>query len=98
MVSRTIISSPRGALSSDQELYLARFYLENAHKERDPKIVLVFVYESEISLSRMKRYTKHAEDIATVHRDLSDLLKSYGYHHQAQAFHKKADKSRYVFC
>lgn len=97
MVFGTIISSPRGDLSSQQVLYLANFYLENARNETDPNVVLVLCYNAEISLSHVKRskYTKDEamrDGMVTVYADFADMLDSHGHQNDAQAFRKKSEK------
>lgn len=90
----TIISSPRSTLSSDEALYLARCYLKIARKESERNIVRVIIHDAENSLKRLK---KHAEEVATVYRDLGNVLESHGYQQDAQAFYRKANDLGYVF-
>jgi hypothetical protein len=61
MAFGTIISPPRGALTPQQVLHLANFYLENAHKETDLNVLLVLCHDAEVSLSHVKR-AKYTED------------------------------------
>jgi len=98
MVFGGIVKSPRGDLSTQQALELAKIYLENACKTRDPDIALVLCHDTEVSLSDAKRATKHAEDlnvrkrIGTVYINLGKLLYSRGHHGEAQTSFKKAEK------
>lgn len=93
-----IITSPRGSLSPQQALDLARVYLEYACKATDAKIALVLCHDTEVSLSQAKRTAKHAKDntvndgVATAYIDLGKLLHSRSYHNEAQASFKKAQK------
>jgi hypothetical protein len=98
MVFGGIVKSPRGDLSTQQALDLAKLYLDNACKTRDPDIALVLCHDTEVSLSDAKRPTRRAEDVAVrkrigaVYLDLGKLLYSRGHHGEAQASFKKAEK------
>jgi hypothetical protein len=98
MAFGTVVSSPRGTLSLQKVLYLAKLYLENARKETDPEIVLVLCHDTEVSLSQVKRAVKHAENqnlregIAAAYIDLGNLLDSHDHRTEAQAFYKKSEK------
>jgi hypothetical protein len=102
MVFGTIISSPRGNLSLQQVVDLAKIYLENARKTLDPKIALVLCHDTEVSLTHVKRAAKHTQDravregIATIYIGLGELLDKLGHRNEAQAFHKKSEKWGYV--
>ncbi|KAK3824922.1 MAG: WD40-repeat-containing domain protein [Benniella sp.] len=97
MVFGTIISSSRGALSLPQKLRLSKFYLENAHKESDAKVALVFCYDAELTLSSLKKAARNTlkqtvrEEIADVYTDLGNLMDSLGNRREARDFHKKAE-------
>lgn len=99
MVFGGIVSSPR-SLSSHQALELARVYMENAHSAQDSDIVLVFCHDTEVSLSRARKASKHTEDqtlhdrVATAYIDLGNLLHNRGHPSEAKASYKKAEKLR----
>lgn len=98
MVFGTIISSPRGGLSLQQALHLAKVYLENARKETDSEIALVLCHDTEVTLSQVKRAAKNHENqsmregIATVYIGLCELLERHGHQAEARAFYKKSEK------
>ncbi|KAF9355583.1 hypothetical protein BGX34_010399, partial [Mortierella sp. NVP85] len=96
MVLGSIISSPRGNLSSQQVIDLANIYLENASKSTDPEIVLVLCHDTEVSLAHVKKATKNkkimAERIAAVYVGLGDVLRGQGHRDEAQAFYEKSEK------
>jgi hypothetical protein len=98
MVFGSVISSPRGNLSLKQALNLANIYLENASRSVDPDITLVLCYDTEVSLTHVKKAAKNNEDktmrarIATAYVGLGDLLNSQGHREEAQAFFKKSEK------
>ncbi|KAF9345172.1 hypothetical protein BGX34_004971, partial [Mortierella sp. NVP85] len=98
MVFGSIISSPRASLSLQQALDLAHVYLENARKAIDPNIALVLCHDTEVSLSQVKRASKHAndanmrEDIAAIYIELGEFLDAQGRKSEAQAFYKKSIK------
>lgn len=95
-----IISSPRGDLSLQQSMHLARIYLENARKETDPKIVLVLCHDTEASMTQVSEAAKRTknqilrEGIATIYANLGTLLDTQGYRVEARAFFKKSGKWR----
>jgi hypothetical protein len=95
-----IISSPRGDLSIQQALHLARIYLENARRETDPKIILVLCHDTEVSMAQVSGAAKRTknpilrEGIATIYANLGTLVDTQGYHIEAQAFYKKSGKWR----
>jgi len=97
VVFGTVISSPRGTLSLSQTLRLSKFYLENAHREPEVKVALVFCYDTEITLSSLKKTARNTlkqtarEEIADVYADLGNLMESHGYRREARAFHKKVE-------
>ncbi|KAF9349372.1 hypothetical protein BGX34_001837, partial [Mortierella sp. NVP85] len=98
MVFGSIISSPRASLSLQQALDLAHVYLDNARKAIDPNIALVLCHDTEMSLSQVKRASKHAddanmrEDIAAIYIELGDFLDTQDRKSEAQAFYKKSIK------
>lgn len=105
MLSRSIVPSPKGTLSLQQALELSNIYLENAHKTKDNDIVLLLCHDAEVALSQAKKATKkaspHFKDAGnqTLHRgiaaayiDLGKLLENQGYHGEALAINKKAEK------
>jgi hypothetical protein len=100
MVFGTIISSPRGTLSLDKALRLAKIYLENAREETDPDTFLVLCHDTEVSVSQVKRAAKRTtspaerDEIAAIYVSLGNFLETRGYHSEAQAFHKKSLKWR----
>ncbi|KAF9346018.1 hypothetical protein BGX34_004274, partial [Mortierella sp. NVP85] len=93
-----IVSSPRGALSTQQALKLAKMYLENAHIADDGDIALVLCHDTEVSLSNAKKAARRMEDqcvigeIGTAYVDLGKLLESRGYVNEARVSYKKAGK------
>ncbi|KAF9348052.1 hypothetical protein BGX34_002702, partial [Mortierella sp. NVP85] len=96
MVFTGIVSSPRGALSSQQTLDLANTYLETAFNAIDSDIALVLCHDTEVSLSQAKKSVKHdknptvAKGIATAYVGLGKLLERHGHVSGAQASFKKA--------
>lgn len=101
MVFGSIVSSPRGILSPQQALELAKVYLENAFGANDPDIALVLCHDAEVSLSQAKKAVKRGtknqiviEGIASAYIDLGSLLESRGHDSEAQVSYKKAEKLR----
>jgi hypothetical protein len=98
MVFGCISSSPRGTLSPQQVLNLAKIYLDNACKTNDPDIAMVLCHDTEVSLTHAKKNVKHTrnqsltEGIAGAYIDLGKLLESRGHFNGAQANFKKAEK------
>jgi DNA-binding IclR family transcriptional regulator len=98
MVFGTIISSPRAGLSLHQVLEVAHTYLDNARNATDSTIALVFCHDTEVSLSQLKKVTKHTsdkdahQDIAVIYAGLGKLLGAHGHEEDAQAFYKKSEK------
>jgi len=98
MVFGSVISSPRANLSPHQILDLANTYLDNARRTTDLNIALVLCHDTEVSLSQVKRVTKHVDDkvirdgIATVYLGLAGFLESQGHRVEAQTFFKKSEK------
>lgn len=98
MVFGSIISSPRGSLSSIQALHLANIYLEKAEKEQDPDIVMVLCHDTEVSLFQARKTSKHTENrtlqegIAIAYIDLGNLLHNQGHPNEAKTSYKKAEK------
>jgi len=98
MVFGSVISSPRGNLSLQQQLDLANIYLSNAFQVTDPDIILVLCHDTEVSLTHVKKAAKRVEHgdmrsrIATVYANLSDLLDSQGHRAEAHVFHRKSEK------
>jgi len=98
MVFGGIVTSPRGSLSTQQALELARVYLENACRAKDADIILVLCHDTEVSLSQAKRSAKHTDDqlerkrIGTVYIQLGKVLYSQGHSKEAQTSYKKAEK------
>jgi hypothetical protein len=98
MVFGSIVSSPRGSLSSQQALELANVYLETAFNTTDSDIALVLCHDTEVSLSQARKSVKYdksptvAKGIATTYIGLGKLLESRGHASSAQASFKKAEK------
>jgi hypothetical protein len=98
MVFGSLITSPRGTLSLQQELRLANVYLENAYNEDDEDIALVLCHDTEVSLSQARKAVKRTEDqnvieeIATAYMNLGNLLESQHRPREAQAIYMKAEK------
>ncbi|KAF9359192.1 hypothetical protein BGX34_008512, partial [Mortierella sp. NVP85] len=98
MVFGSVISSPRGNLSLQQQLDLASIYLNNAFQITDPDIILVLCHDAEVSLTHVKKAAKHVEHddmrsrIATVYANLGDLLDSQSHRAEAHVFHRKSEK------
>ncbi|KAG0241497.1 hypothetical protein BGX31_001103 [Mortierella sp. GBA43] len=94
----TIVPSPRGSLSLQQSLDLANVFLECAGRAQDPDIVLVLCHETEVSLIKAKKVSKHARNpivrqkLATAFVGLGRLLESQGCDDEAQAMYKVAEK------
>jgi hypothetical protein len=98
MVFGLTISSPRGNLSLQQSLELAKVYLENAGKAQDPDVALVLCHDTEASLSQAKKAVKYVQDeklrqgIAIAYIGLGKVLDSQGHCSEAQVIYKKAEK------
>ncbi|KAF9345014.1 hypothetical protein BGX34_005106, partial [Mortierella sp. NVP85] len=98
MVFGSIVSSPRGSLSSQQALELANVYLETAFNATDSDIALVLCHDTEVSLSQARKSVKYeksptvAKEIVTAYIGLGKLLESRGHASSAQASFKKAKK------
>ncbi|KAF9348453.1 hypothetical protein BGX34_002468 [Mortierella sp. NVP85] len=98
MVFGTVISSPRGTLSLDKALRLARFYLESAREETDSELFLVLCHDAEVSMAQAKKSARRTtgqmerHGIAVIYTELGRLLNTQGYHTEAQAFYKKSKK------
>ncbi|KAG0220037.1 hypothetical protein BGX31_011102 [Mortierella sp. GBA43] len=79
-------------------LRLAKVYLENASKEKDPIIALVLYHDIEVSLSLAKKASKNAGNqslrarIATMYVELGNLLYHSGHRTEAKTSYKKAEK------
>ncbi|KAI8347003.1 hypothetical protein B0O80DRAFT_430462 [Mortierella sp. GBAus27b] len=93
-----IITSPQSSLTPFQALRLAKVYLENASKEKDPIIALVLYHDIEVSLSLAKKASKNAGNqslrarIATMYVELGNLLYHSGHRTEAKTSYKKAEK------
>lgn len=86
-------------LTPEQNLELAKAYLETAKKAKDRNVVLKLCQETEHLLSHVKRSARSITDPimheeVTVLFDLGKLLESREYSLEAQAIQKKADKLR----
>ncbi|KAF9345473.1 hypothetical protein BGX34_004742, partial [Mortierella sp. NVP85] len=98
MSSTGIVSSPRGSLSAQKILELAKVYLENAFKASDPDIALVLCHDTEVSLFQAKRSVKRDKDhiltegIVTAYIGLGKLLEKHDRAEEAEASFKKAEK------
>ncbi|KAF9984069.1 hypothetical protein BGZ65_001041, partial [Modicella reniformis] len=104
MLSRSIVPSPKSALSLQQALELTNVYLENAYKTKDQDVALVLCHDAETSLSQAKVATKkfpnHLKDaehqalrdgVVSAFIDLGKFLEVHGYQVEAQAICKKAE-------
>ena len=98
MVFGSVISSPRGRLSLQQQLDLANLYLNTACNATDPDIILVLGHDIEVSMTYVKKDAKDIKDIvmreriATVYIDLGNLLDQQGHRVEALTFYKKSEK------
>ncbi|KAG0003390.1 hypothetical protein BGZ65_001754, partial [Modicella reniformis] len=105
MLTRSIVPSPKNALSLQQALELTNVYLENAYKTKDQDVALVLCHDAEASLFQAKVATKKfpnqlkdaedqslRDDIVSAYIDLGKLLEVHGYRVEAQTICKKAEK------
>jgi len=94
----SIVSSPRGSLSSQKALELANVYLETAFNAVDSDIALVLCHDTEVSLFQAKKSVKNdksptvTKGIANAYIGLGKLLESRGHVGGAQASFRKAEK------
>jgi hypothetical protein len=102
---RSGASSLRNHLSPQQSLELANLYLENAHRTKDPEIVLEWCSVTEAELFRTKGASKKAlsppmqddnralrEGMATALSNLGKLQDSLGQSEKAQASYRRAEQ------
>ncbi|KAG0246783.1 hypothetical protein BGX31_009030 [Mortierella sp. GBA43] len=105
MLSRSIVPTPKGALSLKQALELCNLHLENAYKTTDHDIVLLLCHDAEGALLQAKNARKldpihpdHVEyqglcnGIATAYIDLGKRLERQGYQKESQAICRKSEK------
>ncbi|KAG0196762.1 hypothetical protein BGX31_005178, partial [Mortierella sp. GBA43] len=105
MLFRSIVPSPKGALSLHQALQLTKVFLQNAYNADDHDVALVLCHHAEATLSQAKGGAKKPsasssspedqsirEDVATAYFNLGRLLDHYGHRDEAQAFYKKSEK------
>ncbi|KAF9343456.1 hypothetical protein BGX34_006731, partial [Mortierella sp. NVP85] len=98
MVFGHIVSSPRGTLSLQQSLELAKIYLANASQAQDADIALVLCHDAEVSLTQARKGVRHSENvtmregIAHAYITLGQVLNSRGHESEARASYKKAEK------
>ncbi|KAG0196764.1 hypothetical protein BGX31_005177, partial [Mortierella sp. GBA43] len=103
--SRSIVPTPKNALSLKQALEISNLYLEGAYKTQDNDIALTLCHDAEMSLSQAKAAYKKAwlgpndneyhvvrHGLATAYIDLGIRLERQGYRVQAQDICKKAEK------
>ncbi len=103
-----IFPSARSALSQQETLNLANFYLESARQAQDPKISLVLCENAKASLSQMKRALRKAQapqsaadqmlrnKVGQTYFERGQLLERLNHPEKAQASYKKAKKWGYV--
>ncbi|KAG0220885.1 hypothetical protein BGX31_010414 [Mortierella sp. GBA43] len=104
MLHRTIVPSPKGALSLHDVLQLTNIYLENASRANNNNVALVLCQNAEAALSQMRSSSKKPPtsssdneqathgDVAAAYYNLGRLLEHHGYRDEAEAFHKKCKK------
>ncbi|KAF9354707.1 hypothetical protein BGX34_010847, partial [Mortierella sp. NVP85] len=102
MLFRSVVPSPKSALSAHQSLQLIKIFMENARSIADRDIALVLCHHAEAALSQAKSAVrKNSSDpqeqaaqgkLATAYYDLGKLLENQGYQDEAQAFYKKSEK------
>ncbi|KAF9354873.1 hypothetical protein BGX26_007258 [Mortierella sp. AD094] len=95
------IFSSRNSLSSQESLDLAKLHLENARKEKRPKMALALCNDANDLLSNMKRAIKKSQtpqgvsdqtlrdEVAIVYFELGKVLESFGDRSKAQVSYKK---------
>ncbi|KAG0234983.1 hypothetical protein BGX31_004386 [Mortierella sp. GBA43] len=101
MLLRSIVPSPKGALSLQEILQLTDIYLENAIRANDNNVVLVLCHNAEVALSQaknpFKKSSSNSEDrdsrlVAAAYFDLGKLLEGQGHQEGAQALYKRCKK------
>lgn len=105
MIFGNILPSHLNSLSLQQTLDLSNVYLENAYRTRDDDVALVLCYNAEAALAQAKRANRKHPDhlknaryqalcagVANAYIDLGKLMENRGYHLEARAICKKAQK------
>ncbi|KAG0233892.1 hypothetical protein BGX31_004753 [Mortierella sp. GBA43] len=103
MLHRSIVPSPKAALSLQEVLQLTDIYLENAHKVTSNNVTLVLCHNAEVALSQVKSTSKKSsssdpeeqamcQKMATAYYNLAKLLENLGHQDEAETFYKKCKK------
>jgi len=104
MFSRSIVPTPKSALSSLHALKLSNIYLENATRTADNKndhdIALMLCHNAEVALSQVRSANKKAGyptvlgDMIAAYNNLSNLLQRLGYEAEARKLRNKTERWR----
>jgi lipoprotein NlpI len=107
MLHRSIVPSPKAALSLHEVLQLTDIYLESAHRVTSNNVTLVLCHNAEVALSQVKSTSKKSsssdpeeqatcQKMAAAYYNLGKLLENLGHQDEAETFYKKCKKLGYV--